>query len=101
MVLAGSLSNVLKKVLDCGTSAEPSRYLYSSLTMHMVLGGISANPVEKSFGLWHFCRAIKTLVQYLYYAQMARLSVGVYLIYPDDLGFWALLLLKKSFLPLN
>ena len=64
-------------------------------------GGISANPVEKSFGLWHFCRAIKTLVQYLYYAQMARLSVGVYLIYLDDLGFWALLLLKKSFLPLN
>ena len=38
MVLAGSLSNVLKKVLGCGTSAEPSRYLYSSLTMHMVLG---------------------------------------------------------------
>ena len=93
--------NRVEKVLDCGTSAEPSRYLYSIFTMHMVLGGslptllkkiwtvallqshkdtcavsllcawfwrISVNPVEKSFGLWHFCRAIKILVQYLYYA---------------------------------
>ena len=68
--------------------------------MHMVLGGSLPTLLKKSFGLWHFCRAIKILVQYLYYAQMARLSVGVYLIYLDDLGFWALLL-KKSFLPLN
>ena len=29
---------------------------------------VSANPVEKYFGLWHFCRAIKILVQYLHYA---------------------------------
>ena len=82
----GSLPTLLKNILDCGTFAEPSRYLYSIFTMHMVFGGISANPIETIFGLWHFCRAIKILVQYLHYAH----GVGGISVNPveQNFGLW-------------
>ena len=76
-----------KQVLYCGTFAEPKRYFCSIFAIHMVLGGISVNPVERkfftvallqsqkdtfavsllSFVLRHFCRAKKILLQYLCY----------------------------------